>query len=185
MPFSLLNHFHLKASYNRRMNQQVYAAAAKLSDAERKQDRKAFFHSIHQTLNHIIVGDIIWLGRFRKFRENYQHLDCLQEFPVPKSLDAVLFDSFDELRSKREQLDEAILKWVDTDVQEADFGDTLVFKRMNGEACRRNFGEILFHFFNHQTHHRGQISTLLSQCDIDVGVTDFLIDVPEETAAQV
>lgn len=184
MAFSLTNHFCLKAKYNQRMNEQVYSAAAQLSDEERKQDRKAFFHSIHNTLNHIMSGDIIWLARFRKLQERYQSLDFLQQLPLPKSLDAVLFEDFDTLRKQRQNLDTIICEWVETELQLGDFNQTLSFKRMNGESCARNFGETLFHFFNHQTHHRGQISTLLSQCNIDIGVTDFLMDIPEEAAPQ-
>lgn len=185
MSFSLTNHFQLKAKYNQRMNQQVYAAAAQLSDAERKLDRKAFFHSIHNTLNHIIGADIIWLSRFRQFREQYYSLAYLDGLPMPTRLNDVLFDSFAELCNKREQLDLVILKWAESELKIEDFNNTLSFKRINGEVCARNFGETLFHFFNHQTHHRGQVSTLLSQCGIDVGVTDFLIDVPDENSTKV
>lgn len=46
----------------------------------------------------------------------------------------------------------------------------------------RNFGELICHLFNHQTHHRGQLSTLLSQLELNLGVTDFLIDIPEVSA---
>lgn len=180
MTFTLLTHLQLKARYNRRLNQQVYAAAATLSDEERKKDRAAFFHSIHQTLNHLMVADIIWLRRFRNHRNYYKALDILDEFPVPQALNEVLFESFTSLQNKREQLDEAIIRWVDTDTKSSDFDENLKFSSMRGIASHRNFGEVLMHFFNHQTHHRGQVSTLLSQCGLDIGVTDFLLDVPDE-----
>ena len=52
------------AAYNRWMNDKVYSACAELSDEERKADRKAFFKSIHGTLNHILLADRVWFGRF-------------------------------------------------------------------------------------------------------------------------
>lgn len=180
MTFTLLTHFQLMAGYNRRLNQQIYSTAATLSDEERKKDRAAFFQSIHQTLNHLMVGDIVWLRRFRNHRDYYKALDILEEFPIPKALNEVLFDSFSTLQSKREQLDEAIIQWLSTDTNSNDFDDHLKYKNMLGTPSHRNFGEVLMHFFNHQTHHRGQVSTLLSQCGLDIGVTDFLIDVPDE-----
>ena len=57
-------YFTTMARYNRWMNGRVYACCAELSDEERKKDRGAFFESIHGTLNHIILGDLIWIGRF-------------------------------------------------------------------------------------------------------------------------
>ena len=182
MSFSLKNHFILKANYNQRLNQQVYHCASQLSDSDRKLDRKAFFHSIHNTLNHIMVGDLAWLGRFAKHKTAYAALDILGDYPKPKALDEVLFENFEELKSKRESLDEAIITWVSDDIEAKDYDEVFEFQRMNGETYRLNFAEVLFHFFNHQTHHRGQVSTLLSQCDQDIGVTDFLMDIPNEGA---
>ena len=93
----------LLARYNRWMNARVYAAAALLSDEERKRDRGAFFGSIHRTLHHILVGDRVWLGRFAGVA------------PEPgfiaegiRSLDHELFPDFDELRRERVTTDDAI-----------------------------------------------------------------------------
>ena len=37
---------------------------------------------------------------------------------------------------------------------------------------------LLLHFYMHQAHHRGQITTLLSQASIDFGETDLVIITP-------
>jgi uncharacterized damage-inducible protein DinB len=51
---------------------------------------------------------------------------------------------------------------------------------MRGEVQKKNFGSLLLHLFNHQTHHRGQVTTLLSQLSIDIGVTDLLECIPDQ-----
>ncbi len=51
------------------------------------------------------------------------------------------------------------------------------------EAAARNFFSLVMHFFNHQAHHRGQVTTLLSQTGIDIGVTDLLALIPDEAGA--
>src|SRR6185312_16060502 len=92
----LIAHFRMMARYNRLANERLYDCCAQLSDAERKQNRQAFFKSIHATLNHIMVGDRNWMNRF--------------EGGVPSSapLDTVLYDDFEALRAARVREDERI-----------------------------------------------------------------------------
>ncbi len=54
-------HFQQMAVYNQQMNTNVYQMAAQLSTEGLAKDRGAFFGSISGTLNHILVGDILWL----------------------------------------------------------------------------------------------------------------------------
>lgn len=54
----------MMARYNRLANERLYDCCARLSDAERKKNRQAFFKSIHATLNQIMVGDRNWMNRF-------------------------------------------------------------------------------------------------------------------------
>jgi uncharacterized damage-inducible protein DinB len=84
-----IEHFRTMAGYNRLANERLYDACARLPDAARKRDRRGFFGSIHGTLNHIMVGDRIWLARFAG-----------REMPST-GLDAILFDDFHELRAAR------------------------------------------------------------------------------------
>src|SRR5271169_1484209 len=90
------------ADYNRWMNDRIYAACAKLSNEQRKRDAGAFFKSIHGTLNHVLLGDRVWLGRF---------------IGVPflfRSLDQELYAEFAELRAQRSKTDEDIIAWVNS-----------------------------------------------------------------------
>ena len=88
------------ATYNKWMNEKIYDACSQLTDEERKKDRDAFFKSIHGTLNHILLGDKIWMSRFKN-----------SAFSA-KSLDQELFTDFEELRSQRSSMDEEIIDWV-------------------------------------------------------------------------
>jgi len=170
------------AQYNLRMNTQVYAAASQLSADELSQDMGAFFKSILGTLNHIMVGDLFWLNRFALLHgsdsKQFSSLQAaLKNFPIPKTLNQILFEDFSELRKTREAMDLAIQVWLTKDTCEQDFILDLTYHNSKGEGATRDFGELVSHLFNHQTHHRGQVSTLLSQKGIDVGGTDFLIDI--------
>jgi uncharacterized damage-inducible protein DinB len=155
------------ARYNRWMNGKVYAAAARLSDEERKRDRGAFFRSIHATMNHILVADRIWLGRLagRVAEPGYIGVDGI------KSLDQELASDFDELRREREKTDAAIDACVETFTAESLTGMFRLTRK--GETRDIPLWWVVTQLFNHQTHHRGQLTTLLFQAGQDPGPTDL------------
>jgi uncharacterized damage-inducible protein DinB len=153
----------LLAEYNSWMNGKLYGACATLSDEERKRDRGAYFRSLHGTLNHLLLADSVWMGRFEG-----------KPF-VFKSLDQELHASFDELRAHRVEMDERIARWASTLTDDAlaaklEFTSVLT-KRTHAPTLWR----VVLHFFNHQTHHRGQLTALLSQAGVDYGVTDLFL----------
>ena len=156
------DHPQTMAGYNRWMNERLYALCAQLPDAERKRDRGAYFRSIHGTLNHILVADRIWLGRF-----------LAREFRV-ESLAEELYADFDELTQERERTDREISDWVVTLTEEQLAGALRYTSMVNPEPRAYPLWLAVVHFFNHQTHHRGQLTTLLSQCGVDPGITDLI-----------
>jgi len=150
------------ARYNTWMNERLYAVCADIPDEERKRDCRAFFRSIHGTLNHILLADKVWMGRFEG-----------QPFKVD-SLDQELFADFDELRAERAAMDARIEAWASAltdDALMSEFRFTSIIKP-GRLAC--SLWLPVTHFFNHQTHHRGQLTTLLSQIGKDYGVTDLI-----------
>jgi len=174
-------HIALLARYNEWMNNKLYEAAAALPSEQLAADRGAFFGSLLATLNHITVADTIWLKRIGHHPRFAAALAPLAALPAPAALDQPLFDSLAALRERRAWLDRLILDWT-AGLADADLDAVISYRRMNGEANHRQLGLLLLHFFNHQTHHRGQATTLLSQAGIDVGVTDLLMLVPEAEA---
>ena len=176
------DHIHLMARYNEWMNARLYEAASRLSDEELAVDRNAFFGSIIGTLNHVVAGDTLWLRRFSAHPTSFPVFAVLNDLPVPASLNQILFPDIRSLSAHRKQLDKIILDWAQS-ITEPDLDVVLSYTNMKKVAAKRNFFGLLMHFFNHQTHHRGQATTLLSQAGVDVGVTDMLMLIPDETLA--
>ncbi|MCV2403295.1 DinB family protein [Marinomonas sp. C2222] len=172
------SNFVLMAEYNATMNQSLYAACSRLTKDELLEDRKAFFGSIINTLNHILIGDTIWLQRFADHVEDDKSLGYVRSLPKPSSLDAMLYADFSILKGKRFEMDEVILLFA-KQLKDSDLSRVISYVSTTGVRFNKNFGHIVQHFFNHQTHHRGQVSTLLNQQGIDLGVTDLLINIPD------
>lgn len=150
------------ADYNRWMNERLYGACAGLDDAARRRDAGAYFRSIHGTLNHILLADRIWMGRFTG-----DPFAC-------GSLDEELYADFEELRAARAEEDARIVAWAAA-LGEDDLARVLRYESVVSPRPRRYpLWFAVTHFFNHQTHHRGQVTTLLSQCGVDPGVTDLI-----------
>jgi uncharacterized damage-inducible protein DinB len=151
----------LMARYNQWMNRKLYAACAQLSDAQYREDRGAFFGSVHGTLNHLLYGDTAWMRRFKG--RPLDGLHARMEFHPELAA----------LRAMRELFDKEIVGWAEALTPEwlaADFSYTSL---ADGSRRTRPAWVLVTHMFNHQAHHRGQASTLLSQLGVDVGVTDL------------
>jgi uncharacterized damage-inducible protein DinB len=175
---SSCEHVTLMARYNAWMNLRLYQAAARLSAAQLAADRKAFFGSILGTLNHLVVADIIWLKRFATLSPDHAALDPVRRLPAPAGLDTILFTDFSRLFEHRKMLDGAIVDWAEA-LTETDLAQVLHYANTKGVESDQLFSSLVVHFFNHQTHHRGQVSTLLFQAGVDVGVTDLLELIPQ------
>ncbi len=176
---SLKSNFELMASYNHGMNENIYDVALRLSNHKLSENRGAFFGSILATLNHILVGDIIWLKRFANHAVQFKTLDYVRSLSKPSSLDTILYEDFDLLLKNRKHIDGIILEFA-TEITDEVLTSNLSYKNMKGEPLTQNLGHLIQHFFNHQTHHRGQVSALLSQAGVDVGVTDLLMNIPNK-----
>lgn len=173
-----IDHIRLMASYNQWMNSRLYDVAASLADEALREDRKAFFGSILGTLNHLLAADIIWLQRFVRHPAGPVALEPVRQLPAPRGLSQLLFETFSEIRQHRAWLDGVIVEWAQA-LEEADLDIALSYVNVAGQPHERNFFSLLMHFFNHQTHHRGQTTTLLSQAGVDVGATDLLVLIPD------
>lgn len=172
----MLDNYRMLAKYNRWFNAQLYSACAPLGDETLKRDCGAFFGSIHVTLNHLVWADKMWLARFAA-----QDVACqpsltpqLLALPSGARFETVLFEGFGDLRAHRVQLDTAIETWVQQ--LPPDFpGRTMRYSNTKGVSREHPMWQAMTHFFNHQTHHRGQVTTLLTQMGVDVGVTDLIV----------
>jgi uncharacterized damage-inducible protein DinB len=143
------SYFHRFGRYNAWANRRLYEACAALSPADYRAKRPAFFGSIHATLNHILVGDRVWMGRLEGVPSGIERLD------------QILYDEFADLKVARDTDDARILGFVSGLGDDALAG-TLRYRNMAGEPQETPLTWVLAHFFNHQTHHRGQVHGMLS-----------------------
>lgn len=180
---SPLEQYRALARYNRWMNRKLYAAVAALDAQEQKRDRGAFFGSISGTLNHILLADRAWLGRFTSDPERFGSRDLAGQPIVITSLAQILYDEFRELERERERTDEDLLAWTYS-LDEQALDSMLEYKTSRGEMKRQVLWWAVGHLFNHQTHHRGQVTTLLTQAGIDPGATDLVAMLNEEASAR-
>lgn len=143
-------HYRMFGRYNAWANGRLYDAAAQLTSEQYRADRGAFFKSVHDTLNHLLVTDRIWMQRFTG------------EGDAPDRLDAILFETLGELRAAREVEDRRITGFVDG-LDAARIEGTIKYRRVSSpEEIEQQLAPALAHWFNHQTHHRGQVHTLLT-----------------------
>jgi uncharacterized damage-inducible protein DinB len=151
------------AGYNRWANERLYDAASKLSDEDYRADRGAFFKSMHGTLNHLLVGDRIWMRRFTG------------QGDAPTSLDTILHENFGELRAARRAEDERIVRYANA-LTDAHLAGWFRYRTIvNPVEMEQQLAPALDHFFNHQTHHRGQAHALLTAMTGTAPSFDLLI----------
>jgi hypothetical protein len=153
------------ARYNRWQNESLYNAADRLSDSERRQDRGAFFKSIHGTLSHILWGDGQWMSRFEQL-----------ERPAGSIQESIaLFPDWNDLKAKRLAMDKRIIAWADGLKDEWLASDVSWFSGAIQKDVTKPAWEVTVHLFNHQTHHRGQVHAMLTQAGGKPYDTDLFV----------
>ena len=159
------------ARYNRWQNRSIYGAADTLTPEARQQDRGAFFKSIEGTLNHLLWGDSIWMHRFAGTPK--------PSGGIAESPDRI--PDWASLKAERAAVDEAIVIWSDGVSEEGLAGDMTWYSAAAGREVSKPLGLLVAHFFNHQTHHRGQVHAMLTAAGAKPDDTDlfFLKDLPQ------
>ena len=145
------------ADYNAWANGRLYGMARQLPDEQYRRDVGAYFKSLHGTLNHLMVADLIWVRRLTGVGDH------------PRNLNAIIFDDLPSLLAARQQVDQRIITYVDS-LSDAQLEETWDYRMLDGTLQRQRRRETLAHLFNHQTHHRGQahaILTVLGVCEPD------------------
>lgn len=155
-------HFEMMAAYNQWANARLYEAAAALDTAELQRDVGAFFNSMIGTLNHILVADRVWLRRFAG------------KGAAPKRLDEILHSALPALKIAREAEDQRVIDWIDGLDAQALAGRFTYVTITDMRTVSQRLAPALSHFFNHQTHHRGQAHTILSFLGKEPPVLDLV-----------
>lgn len=147
--------------YNRWMNEKLYALCDSLTEEQLKQDLGAFFGSIYGTLSHLYIVDVAWLQRFKG------------EPVTMKTTRDQPFEQFGELKKARIEKDAEILAWAEQITEAFEASELTMFSISYQKTMRLPMYAAVCQLFNHQTHHRGQVTTLFKQLGIDPGVTDL------------
>ncbi len=151
------------AGYNCWANERIYDAAERLPDTEYRADRGAFFKSLHGTLNHMLAADRIWMRRFTGSGD------------APERLDAILHETLADLRIARRAEDERIAAYIEG-LSDGDLAGRLRYRTITNPATiEQELSPALDHFFNHQTHHRGQAHCLLTAITGDAPSLDLIM----------
>jgi uncharacterized damage-inducible protein DinB len=165
MPFHALELHQTFARYNSWMNGKLLDSCSQLRDDARKKPLSVPFGSLHGLWNHLLVADNIWLSRF-------------EETPLPfkfRGLDRELYADWNELKTARTTLDGKICDFANG-LNEERLSSILGWTPATSPTARQMpFWIVLAHFWNHQTHHRGQITCAMELLGADCGVTDLLM----------
>jgi len=156
----MIERYRMFAGYNAWANRRLYDAAARLGDIDYRADRGVFFKSMHGTLNHMLTADRVWMHRFTG------------DGPSPDRLDAIQHERLADLRLAREAEDRRISAYVEA-LDETRLAGSIRYRRVTTpDEFVQPLMPALDHFFNHQTHHRGQAHSVL--CSF--GRRDLVLD---------
>jgi uncharacterized damage-inducible protein DinB len=153
------------AAYNAEMNRRIYGAAERIPDPTRREPRGAFWGSLHGTLCHLLWGDQMWMSRFDKWPKP----------TIVQKQSAALIEGFDELKRARVEADEKISDWAGRVTQDWLSEDQVWFSSSVQKELRQPRSLLVTHFFNHQTHHRGQAHALITAAGEQTGDTDLFL----------
>lgn len=148
------------ARYNRLANERIYDACAHLDTEAYRATRPGSFGSIHKLLNHMLLGDRIWMSRFAG------------RGGTTPALDTILFEEFTSLRAARAEEDGSIESFF-VSVDESFFAGSISYRNSRGADYVEPMPLPVLHFFNHQTHHRGQIHVMLADAGLQPPALDL------------
>jgi uncharacterized damage-inducible protein DinB len=174
-------HFEYLARYNRAANEAMVAHLAALEPGAIGSPRGSFFGSIQGILDHLITCDINWLRRFRELYPDSEPLCRPRLSPPGCAWTNFSFPDFDEFRRERAAVDAIIVDWI-AGAEVSRFGDALSYADSHGNPMRYLLCEAVDHFFNHQTHHRGQVSQILDELGVKHDYSNLIgvAQIPED-----
>ena len=159
--------FQAFATYNGSVNQSVLKLLEPLRKEQIMMETKAYYPSIFETLFHNMISDLNWLKRYRDaFKENKALINSKLISLEEKGLRKEFESDYTKLFRYRKQMDDVIIQFVN-ELDESKMYSVIKYKNYKGEDVEKEIWKTLLHWFNHQTHHRGQISVLLDMVGVD------------------
>ena len=168
-----MEQFLLLAKYNRWMNHSIYKTCLAMGQGNVDKNQNSFFPSISKTLNHLLLGDLVWLYRCSGDKGVMKFVDGNGDDFKIRSLDQVIFSRLEALWEKRKDVDNDIVEYVES-LSPDQVNESIEYRSTDGSSHSKDLGTVLTHWFNHQTHHRGQITALIHQQGYEFGITDLI-----------
>ena len=153
----------MMARYNAWQNDQMLASMSELSEDDLHEDQGAFFGSILKTASHLHWGDWLWIARF----------DGGDPPNVDPKQNTEQFANFSEFSNARSAMDQRISDWANSVQQTSLDSELTLFAYSAGREVTKPMSMLVPHFFNHQTHHRGQIHAMLTRKGVKAPVSDL------------
>lgn len=169
----MIEHFTLMAEYNQWMNQKLHSTCVEMGQEKVELDQNGFFGSILKTLNHLLIADTFWMYRCSDANPLKELTDEEGQPLKITGLDQILYRDIEAFFQRRLWLDNKLVEYINS-LTSSDLDKVIVYRSSVGAQTARQLSVILSHWFNHQTHHRGQITTLIHQQGFDFGVTDLV-----------
>lgn len=175
---SLVKTFRMMSLYNLRINEQLMKQCLTLPGEILERDTRSFFPNIISCWNHILFGDLILLRRLASNEIGQLSLQDFDQFPSPKAPQDVYHTQLNDLALLRKKVDELLINYSNN-LTEAECEKFITYTTTEGELMKKCVADVTQHIFNHQTHHRGQLTCLLSQFGVDYGCMDLPVIVSE------
>lgn len=175
---NIINSLQVMAKYNQRINAQLLDVCKQLNDEQLNCDTGAFFPSVMAHWNHILFGDLIMMQRLRNSGFIVLDSQVAEQLPCAAAVDDQFVTSLTELHNLRILVDNIYIDFTES-LSEQDCRRQVNYQTTEGQTMSRNLAAFCQHLFNHQTHHRGQLSCLLSQFGLDYGCMDLPVVVPD------
>ena len=179
---NLASNFKMLSIYNLRMNAQLLECCNKLPPEKLTVDTKTFFPSIISYWNHLMFGDLIMMNRLAINEIGSLTTIDLDPFPKPVSTKDTYYDNLSDIENVRARIDNLIFEWCSA-LTDKDCEQSLTYRTTEGKEISRRVSDVIQHMFNHETHHRGQLTCILSFNGVDYGCTDLPMIVPEGSQA--
>ncbi|WDE01579.1 DinB family protein [Thalassomonas actiniarum] len=175
---SLVKNFRMLSRYNIRINRQLLGCCEQLSTQALTKESHSFFPNVISYWNHLLFGDLILLKRLAANNLAGFTLNDFDTFPEPVSPQDIYHQELTDIRTLREQVDQVIVEFF-ANLTDDECAQLMSYTSTEGELITKCVADVCQHLFNHQSHHRGQLTCVLSQLGIDYGCMDLPVLVPE------
>jgi uncharacterized damage-inducible protein DinB len=175
---SLVKNFIMMSLYNQRINVQLMESCLKLPNNILNKETHSFFPNIISYWNHLLFGDLILVGRLALNEIANLSPQDLLVFPIPRAPKDIYFSTLLDIAVIRAQLDKVIIQYC-SNLTEADCDKFITYTTTEGIEITRAVADVTQHIFNHQAHHRGQLTCVLSQFGVDYACMDLPVIVAE------